>query len=119
MKLDLRLYDRVYPKYKNWIDTKLKILYSRIMTYRMYFTMLKKYDTKKEHSKYYIVCSDEVDYESEWFNVIQKNSSVVKFPLRQFWDKIDTTHIDKDDVVEINIEVVETADNAEIYYIDI
>lgn len=118
MKIDLRLYDRVLPKYKTWIDSKLQILYSRIIKYRLYFTLLKKYDNKKEETSYYLVCSDEADYDSVWLNVYKKSSSTVKIPLDRFWSNMNTTNLNSD-ITEINIEVVDKADNAEIYYLDI
>lgn len=118
MKLNLNLYDSVLPKYKTWINAKLKVLYSRVITYRNYFTILKKYDNKRSETNYYLVCSDERDDENQWSIVCKKSDSVIKMPLNNFWRHINVSNLNSD-ITEINIEVVDKADNAEIYYLDI
>ena len=114
--INLNLYDNVLERNINWIDPKYGAFYSRTMTPRAFYTMLKKYDNKANETKFYIVLSDELTEDRKWFGVNNTGKGYIKLNLSQFWKNM---NLNLSEVTEVNIKVEEDSDTATIYYIDI
>lgn len=114
--INLNLYDDVLERNVNWIDPKYGAFYSRTITPRAFYTILKKYDNKANETKFYIVLSDELTDDRKWFGVNNTGRGYIKLNLSQFWKSM---NLNLSEVTEVNIKVEEESDNATIYYIDI
>lgn len=114
--INLSAYDNVTIVHDTWIDSKYKRLYSKSIPYRPFFTLLKRYNNEDNRTDYYLVLSDEVTPDKVFKGVAKSPKKFLKFDLSTFWKDLDIGNIG---VAEISYERVESADNADIYYLDL
>lgn len=114
--INLNAYDSVQIINKTWIDDKYKKLYSKVIPYKVFFTLLRRYNTKDKVYDYYLLISDKTDNAHVWDTAIN-NKTYVKYNIEPYWNILPTHKLRG--VTEINIELVDSDDESQLYYLDI
>lgn len=118
--INLLEYDDVSPKInkkKSWISIKTKQLFSREIKFKPYATIGSKYHPNIKGYSYYLILLDEIPDDRSYSRVHIDNYGRVKISLKSIWDK--TSLINYDNDINISIELIDYADNAAIYQIDV
>lgn len=113
--MNLNAYDKFeINKDKTWINTYYKKLYSREIKYRSYYTFLTKYNQNLNSYEFYIAFSDNFDSKVNVHKPYKKGKTIL-VDLNPIWNKIP---IYKKFEYEIDIELVDTQEDGEIYLIN-
>ena len=118
--INLLEYDDVSPKInkkKSWISIKTKQLFSREIKFKPYVTIGSKYHPDIKGCTYYLILLDEIPDDRTYSRVHVDNYGRVKISLKSIWNK--TTLEDYSENSNISIELIDYADNAVIYQIDV
>ncbi len=118
--MNLNAYDNVKEKLdkkKTWIDIKNKTLISREIKYRPYTCLLKRYDIKTNASSYFIALLNDPPVDKKSTRTIQDDYGRIKIRLSSIWK--DTYLSQLVDNCNILCNLVESADDGDIYSIDI
>lgn len=113
--MNLNLYDNVkerIDKTKSWINAEYKLLFSREIKFRPYFSIMKRYDTERETYDFFIAMMD--------FPVVNKTCKKskkdkygrTKIPLTSIWNE--RNFVDSN----INVHLVDTSEEGEVYLLD-
>ena len=114
--INLNKYDDVIQIKHNWISHKYVRLYSSVIKFKSYFTILKRYNSELKCNDYYLLLSDKPIINKVYKNVICGKNNILKFDLHMFWNKLP---IPKEEDTEIDIELVEEDNDSVVYYINI
>ena len=118
--INLNEYDDASPiinKKKSWLSVKTKQLFSREIKFKPYVTIGSKYHPDLKGYSYYLILLDEIPDDRSCSRVHIDNYGRVKISLKSIWDKTSLINYDKD--ANISVELVDYADNATIYQIDV
>ena len=113
--INLKLYDTIVDVHKTWISPRYKNLYSKVIKYKPFYTILKRYNALDRCNDFYLVISENLASGYRWFSTI-KNSSYIKLDLTPFWKEINKFTTKED--IEINIELDDKDEETEIYRLD-
>ena len=113
--INLKLYDTIVDEHKTWISPRYKKLYSKVIKYKPFYTILKRYNALDRCNDFYLVISENLASGYRWFSTI-KNSSYIKLDLTPFWKEINKFTTKED--IEINIELDDKDEETEIYKLD-
>lgn len=72
-------------KQKSWIDCDRKVLYSREIRKRQYYSILKKYNPTNNNTDYYILTFDEPISDVAFKPLIRDNYQRTKIYLNEIW----------------------------------
>ena len=72
-------------KRKTWIDCNKKILYSREIKKRQYYSILKKYNPTTNNTDFYIMTFDDIHYDIEYKPLIQDTYKRIKVYINDIW----------------------------------
>lgn len=118
--MNLNAYDNIKEKInktKTWTDIKRKLLISREIKYRPYYSLLKRYDVQKNVVSYFIAMLDKPPLDKVSYNTMTDDYGRIKLNVSSIWDE---TYLNK---LETNCNIccnlVETEYDGDIYLIDI
>lgn len=114
--INLNKYDNVTQLKNTWISRKYLRLYSRVIKYKPYFTICKRYNTKFKYYDYYLILFEVPPINTVYKKVICGKYNILKFDLGLFWNKLP---IPKEEDAEIDIELIEEDVDSIVYYLNI
>lgn len=114
--MNYNAYDNINPIKQTWISPKYKTLYSRIIPYKPYYTILKRYNKTKGLNDFYLVITDNPDSNLLLLST-GKRGDVIKFKLSQFWNNLPIKDLKEN--LEISFNIEEQSKDSIIYYLDI
>lgn len=117
--MNLSAYDNVVNKInkrKTWINSRNKSIISREISYRKYYTFVKRYEPKLNDTIYFIVMLDNID-KNRKISVTRKDDyGRVCLKINSIIDKLEL-NINKDS--SINIKHIEHTFDGDIYEIEV
>ena len=116
--MNLIAYDAVknkIDKSKTWIDVKTKKLVSRELKYRKIVTLSKNYNTDNGDYDYFIILLDSPPVERMYVLTRVDDYGRIKISLNSIWKDDTFNNLTKD--INVNMELVEHADDGDIYKI--
>lgn len=118
--MNLAAYDDIKPKIdkqKTWVDIDKKLLYSREITYRPYVLLSKRYNKELAEYEYFVIMLDEKPINKISANTNRDDYGRIKIRLMNVF--IESSLATLEHSQNINIELVDHADDGDIYKLDI
>lgn len=118
--MNLNAYDDVtnsINKTRSWVDVNKKLLISREIKPRAYYSLLKRYDNKTNVISFFIAMLDKIDSNKVCNRVIVDDYGRVKIKLSKIWNECNLAQLETN--CNICIELVESDDTGDIYYLDV
>ena len=118
--MNLSAYDIIPEKVnknKTWVIPENKILLSREISRRKYVCLSKKYNPSINSTDYFIIVLDDIPNTESYSHIRIDNYGRVKIRLGSIWEESTLKNITKEQ--NINITHVESADDGDIYQLDI
>lgn len=114
--MNLAAYDKVNNVFEdNWINFQYNRFYSRIIKYRRFFTILKRYNGSKYD--YYLCFSDYQGDNTKWVNV-QHYKTGIKVSIAEFADVPAFQNVEvTNNLGKVYLDEVEASIDCEIYLI--
>lgn len=118
--MNLNAYDEItnkIDKRHTWIDVRKKQILSREIKFRPYYTITKRYNPQTEETNYFIILLDEEPYKRICYKTKVDDYGRIKLNVAPIWFETILSTLNKD--VNIHIELSDTADDADVYKLDI
>lgn len=118
--MNLSAYDNITPKIdktKTWIEPKRKLLLSREIKFRKYFTLSKRYNPKYNITNYYIILLDNKLQDRVCTSTKIDDYGRIKISLNQIWNE--SGLCDRADNFNISVNHLTKDADGDIYYLDI
>lgn len=118
--MNLNAYDNIKEKIdktKTWINIKKEQLLSREINPRRYYSLLKRYNSKTKCYNYFIATLDTPIKEKNYKSITKDSYGRVKICLAEIWSDTYLSQLDSD--CNINVSLVESYDDGDIYLLDI
>lgn len=117
--MNLNAYDNIKDKInknKTWIIIKKRLLLSREIKYRKYYTFLKRFDLESQTYDYYIALFDSKIEDRIIFDTKRDDYGRIKIKLQSVFNEFNFIELDKD--CNIIIECVDKQKDGEVYKIN-
>lgn len=118
--MNLNAYDNVIEKIdktKTWVDIRKKQLLSKEIKFRKYTCLLKRFDIRTNICKYFIAMLDEPPEDRKYKSTSVDDYGRVKIALASIWK--DTYLAKLGSNVNICINLVESGEDGDIYFLDV
>ena len=114
--MNLNAYDEISPKIdkqKTWIDVRKHLILSREIKYRQYISVSKRYNPTDHCYDYYIIVLDDKPDDRSFTRTRRDDYGRIKIRVNHIWQESSLRYFEKD--TNISIELVEQADDGDIY----
>lgn len=118
--MNLNAYDDAINKIdktKTWIDVKRKTLISREIKHRAYYSLIKRYDKNTNIVSFFIAMLDKPDECKVCKRTVCDSYGRIKIRLNTIFNE--TNLIDCESECNVCINLVESDDSGDIYYLDV
>lgn len=118
--MNLNAYDNIIEpidKTKTWIDINKKTILSRIIKYRPYNCLLKRYDNNTNSNVFFIALLDNPPVDKKYKCTVKDNYGRIKINISSIWKESYISQLKTN--CNINIKLVESDTDGEIYLLDI
>lgn len=118
--MNLNAYDNINEKIdknKTWIDIKRKVLYSREIKYRPYYSLMKRYDSKLAGLSFFIAMLDKPDKNKICFATKKDDYGRVKLNLHALWHSTYLYQLENN--CNIDVTLVDANNDGDVYFLDI
>lgn len=118
--MNLNAYDDIKDKIdknKSWINVIKKLLLTREINIRNYYTLSKRYNVITKSYDYYIILLDNIIENKSCRKLKVDDYGRCKIDLSQIWNSCSLNNIDVD--FNVSIMLIEHSDDGDIYRIDI
>lgn len=118
--MNLNAYDNITEKIdknRTWIDVKRKQLISRELSNKTYYSLLKRYNDKRNITSYFIAVFNTPTNNIQYKHIIRDNYGRIKINLSNIWRETCLSCLDSNCNIVLNL--VESDEDGAVYYIDI
>ena len=118
--MNLNAYDDIIEKIdkrKTWIDVRKQLLLSREIKFRPYYTLTKRFNSNLNNYDYFIILLDNKPENRVSYNTKKDDYGRIKLKLYELYTESDLVYLEKD--TNINIKLVDTDDDGDVYQLDI
>ena len=106
--MNLNQYDDILEIKNTWISPVYKKLYSKVLEYKPYYTIVRRYIVNNSSYDYFLIMSDNVIPDKRMKSVIQERNGLLKFDLKPYWNVLPIQESNEDVIVSIDIEEKES-----------
>ena len=116
--MNLSAYDTInnkIDKTKSWIDVKKRVLLSREIKYRKFYSFAKRYDKNNSCYNYYIILLDNPQDQFGYYSTKFDDYGRIKIKLNEIYNDINLNSLNKN--TNIIIKNIEHEEDGDIYEI--
>lgn len=118
--MNLNAYDNITNKINKqltWIDVNRKELLSREIKFRPYVVLSKRYNPELKQYDYFIILLDDRPVDKTCTRTKYDNYGRIKIGLKTLWEETTLANYEKDE--NISLTLVDSADDGDVYKLDI
>ena len=105
--MNLSAYDKVYDKVDkttSWIDTNKRILYSKELSFRKYYTFVKRFEPEISSTVFFLVLSDNVIENTKTFRTKIDDYGRCKFNISSIYNDLSLNYLKPNFNVTITLD---------------
>ena len=118
--MNLNAYDDAsnkIDKQRSWVDINKKQLITREIKYRLYYSLVKRYDKKTNVVSFFIAMLDEPSPYRVCYRTRKDDYGRLKFRLFPIWNETSLDSLETN--CNVIVEHIESQSDGDIYYIDV